>query len=256
MSSARFRAPAPGAAPARWTPELESVARCTMKQASGFTWMYERTVARAKRWGERITLASGVLAGVVGTEGLVMAVAGGGQRAAIATAVIGYAITILTLLSGTWRLDEVRAAGLVAQVDFAHLARAIQFQLALHPDERQDAREFVRGVLGEIETLKLSSPPIDAAVRADYIAKFKDNPIYGLGAGRAPSPRRRPPRSSAPPPPPAPPASPAAPATLSRAALTALLAEYEAAEGARRPRKKSSRPRREKHEHRKRRESV
>ena len=96
----------------------------------------------------------------------------------IVTAVIGYAIAVVVVVDNTWNLDVVRSEGLVAQVGFAHLSRGVMYQLALRPSERQDARDFVKGILNEIETMKLSSPTIDGKVKAAYIEKFKDNPIY------------------------------------------------------------------------------
>ena len=167
---------------AHWTPRLEAVARRAMMQASGFSWMYERKVSRAKKWGNALTIAAGFLGSLVGTRGLCAAAAPPSQGpswASAVDAVAGYLIAILLLLDSTWQLDLVRSQGLVAQVDFAHLARSIQFQLALRPEERQDAREFVKGILGEIETLKLSSPILDGADKRAYTAKFRDNPIYG-----------------------------------------------------------------------------
>jgi len=149
-----------------------------MKQASGFAWMYERLVFRAKAWGSYLTILTGLLSGVVGTGGLVSAFYEAPQWAGILTAAVGYAITVVVVLDKTWRLDVVRSEGLVAQVGFAHLNRSIMFQLALHPSERQDAHEFVKGALIEIETLKLSSPTIDAKIRDLYVAKFQNNPIY------------------------------------------------------------------------------
>jgi uncharacterized membrane protein YeaQ/YmgE (transglycosylase-associated protein family) len=152
-----------------------------MKQASGYSWMYEKMVAGAKKWGSFLSILAGVLAGVVGTEGLVAIFTSGGETplwAGILTAVIGYSIAVVVVLDNTWKLDVVRSEGLVAQVGFAHLSRTIMYQLALRPSERQDARDFVKGILNEIETMKLSSPTIDGKVKKDYVEKFKDNPIY------------------------------------------------------------------------------
>lgn len=164
-----------------WSPELEAVARRTMKQASGYSWMYEKMVAGAKKWGSCLSILAGALAGVVGTEGLVAIFTSGGETplwAGILTAVSGYSIAVVVVLDNTWKLDVVRSEGLVAQVGFAHLSRTIIYQLALRPSERQDARDFVKGILNEIETMKLSSPTIDGKVKIDYVKKFKDNPIY------------------------------------------------------------------------------
>lgn len=190
-------------AAAHWTPQLEAVARRGMAQASGYAWMYERQVARAKKWGSALSILAGCLGALVGTRGVCSAAlprdaAQGGRGVALVEAAAGFAIAVLVVLDRTWKLDVVRTQGLVAQVDFAHLARSIQVQLALRAEDRQDAREFVKNVLEEIETLKLSSPTLDAADKRAYAAKYRDNPIFGPTALAGRSPEA--PGASAPPP--------------------------------------------------------
>ena len=164
-----------------WSPELETVARQTMTQARGYAWMYERVVYRAKKWGSFLSIISGALAGIVGTGGLISTFTPSDKPplwVGIMTAVIGYMIAIVVVIDNNWKLGVVHSEGLMAQVGFANLSRSITYQLALHPSDRQDAREFVKGILNEIETMKLSSPTIGGKVKTEYISKFKDNPIY------------------------------------------------------------------------------
>ena len=52
-----------------------------MRQANGYAWMYERMAETAKRWGDALNIASGVLGGVVGTAGVVAIAADGKYRA-------------------------------------------------------------------------------------------------------------------------------------------------------------------------------
>ena len=178
-----------------WTPRLEEVARRAMAHAEGYAWMYERQVARAKKWGAALSILAGGLGALVGTRAAAQAALpegsppSGGRPAAVAEAAAGYAIALLTVLDRTWKLEVVRAQALVAQVDFAHVAQSIRFQLALSAEDRQDAREFVKHVLGEIETLKLSSPTLDSADRRALAAKF----------GEAAPPLAAPPLAAAPP---------------------------------------------------------
>lgn len=176
-----------------WTPQLEAVARRVMSQASGYAWMYERQVARAKKWGSVLSILAGCLGALVGARGVCSAALPGGapqggRWVALIEAVAGFAIAVLVILDRTWKLDVVRTQGLTAQVDFAHLARSIQFQLALRAEDRQDAREFVKNALEEIETLKLSSPTPDAADKRAYAAKYRDSQVFGPTAlaGRPP----------------------------------------------------------------------
>jgi hypothetical protein len=205
-----------------------------MLQASGYAWMYERMVAEATTWDGRLSIIAGGLGGLVGTGGLISTATSDGDPplwTGVLSAVVGYTIALVLVLANTWKLVEVRSEGLVSQVGFAHLNRTILFQLALAPSEREDARNFVKKILAENETLKLSSPTISGRIRRAYTARFRDNPIYTADVEWDAFAYR----PDTPPTPPPPPAAAAARPTLIRSELEKILAEYEAraARGAR-----------------------
>lgn len=166
-----------------WSVAMEDVARQTMQQATGYAWMYEKLVASSTRWGNAISIISGILAGAIGTEGLISAILSNKDNrtsfsVGIITALVGYIITILIVLDNNWKLDVIKSEGLVAHVGFIQLSRSIKLQLTLQPSERNDAREFVQNILIEIDKMKLSSPTIPNSIKNSYSNKVKNNPIY------------------------------------------------------------------------------
>jgi hypothetical protein len=164
-----------------WSPEMEAVARRTMRQASGYAWMYEYMAASASRWEGRLNIASGALGCVVGTAGLVSILSDTSTPplwARILECVVGYMVSFISVLNSTWRLGDAQMNDILTQVSYATMSRDLMYQLALPRKDRQDAREYVKAKLGEIEQLKVSAPIIDGGARSAYNAKYKNNPIF------------------------------------------------------------------------------
>lgn len=163
-----------------WTPELEALAIKALAQAAGYSWMLQRTAGRALRWSQGISIASGLLGGVVGTRGLVGLALDDSVLpwwAGLLDAAAGFAISALLLFERTWSLHSRHVCALSAQVDYARVAREIQLQLALPPAERKSASAFIEHVLAEIETIKLSTPAPDHVDRQQYASRFVTNPF-------------------------------------------------------------------------------
>jgi len=181
--------PLPAAEPQAWSAEMEAAMRRAIRQADGYAWMYEQMVAGAKWWGNKLTISTKLLGGVLGTQGLIGALmaafsSGCGSGVPIwvpiLSAALGFVVLGLGVLDDTWSVDVVHAQGIVAQVNFATLARSIHFQLALPCAAREDARVFVPSALRELEGLKLTSPTIWGGVKARYVRRYPGNPIYNL----------------------------------------------------------------------------
>jgi hypothetical protein len=159
---------------------MEAIARRTMRQANGYAWMYENMAFSAKRWSDLLNIASGVLGGIVGTSGVVSIVTDSSAPlwARIVQVVLGFLVSVVAALTATWRLSETQMDDVLTQVSYATLAKDLMWQLAQPRKDRQDAREYVRTKLGEIEQLKVSAPTIDTRTRHAYNSKFKNNPIF------------------------------------------------------------------------------
>jgi hypothetical protein len=161
-----------------WTPEMETVARHIKNQSTGYTWIYEKIVSKAQKFENVLSILAGILSALIGTGGLVSVFEYDSGWIGITIAVVGFISAICNILNATWNFGVIKAQGVQAQSDFSNLSRSITYQLALHPSERNDAKEFVNMVLKEIDKLVLNAPSIDGSVKGEYTKKFKNNPIY------------------------------------------------------------------------------
>ena len=163
-----------------WTNEMEAISHRTMCQANGYVWIYDNMVSSAKQWDNNLNIASGMLGSIIGTAGIISVETDTGTPlwARILQIIVGFLITLVSVLTATWRLGETQSNGILTQASYATLAKDIMWQLALPQYDRQDARKYVKIKLGEIEQLKVSAPIISIASRNAYNNKFKNNPIY------------------------------------------------------------------------------
>jgi hypothetical protein len=170
------------AAPGRWTPAMESLARRAMKKAARLAWQYEAVAEAARKLGDRLSLVSGILGGLVGTGGVVgatapgsvsiMAVGGAVSWPTLVSIVIGYVISVIAILMSNWRLSEIQMKGVAAQTGLLNTAREIRWQLAQPLADRADAHEFVHAREAEIAQVEAAAPPRDEWVRAKYRSMF------------------------------------------------------------------------------------
>jgi hypothetical protein len=139
--------------------------------------MYEFMAVSAERWGGVLNAASGIFGGVVGTAGVVSILAGDDPPfwSRVLQASVGLCVTCVSVLAGTWRLNEARAECVHAQVKFASLAKDIMCQLAQPRHDRRDAPRFIRERLDELEQLRLEAPLISAAARRAYLRRRADS---------------------------------------------------------------------------------
>jgi len=159
---------------------MEALARRTMRQASGYAWMYERMAASSKRWGDGLNIVSGVLGALVGTAGIVSIFTDSSTPlwSRIVAAVLGFLIAVVSALTATWKPSEAQMDNVLTQVSYATMERDLMYQLAQPCGDRADAQEYMQRVLSGIEQLKVSAPIISGITRAAYNRKFQNNPIY------------------------------------------------------------------------------
>lgn len=156
-----------------------------MKQAGGYSWMYEQMSSQATRWSNWLTIATSVISLLVGSEGFLSIFTKPGSvpfPVAVISTLLSLTILLLVGIDKLSSLPVVRSEGLAANVSFGALSRSILYQLNLNPRDRQDARDFVKAILTEIGQLKLASPEIWKSVKKSYRLKFRDNPIFTPGA--------------------------------------------------------------------------
>ena len=161
----------------RWTPEMETLARRSMKKATRLAWQFEAIAEAARQLNNKLSIVSGILGALVGTGGLVGAAtpAANGYiglgMASWPTAIsilIGYAISIISVLATNWRLGEIQSKGITAKVGLLNTAREIRWQLAQPAADRADAYEFVYARDAEISHIMAAAPPREDWAREKY----------------------------------------------------------------------------------------
>ena len=162
-----------------WYPEMENIALRIMQQANNYAWMYSYMAANAKYLGDLLNITSGILGGIVGTAGVVTLFLDTTTPlwARLIQIIIGFLVTIVSVLTSTWRLTEMQMNDNLTQVSYSILSKEIMWQLAQPRKDRHDAREYIKSKLGEIEQLKVSAPIIDKNARKAFLKKFKNMAI-------------------------------------------------------------------------------
>lgn len=160
----------------RWSPKMVEMARRAEKKAARLAWQYELIARTARRTAERLSLASGILGGLVGTGGLVGAASPGTNAlvgttswTTLASIVIGYIIGVISVVNSNWRLGELQMKGVTAQLGLQAVGREIRWQLAQPAADRADAYEFIHAREAEIAALEAAGPPRDEWVRERYL---------------------------------------------------------------------------------------
>lgn len=161
-----------------WSPELELIARNICNQANGYSWIYERIVSKAQRCENVLSILTGIFSAILGAGGLIATFQYDYGWIGITTAVIGFINSVLSVLNATWNFGVIKTEGIISQTDFSNLSHDITLQLALDPKDRIDGKEFIQKIMKDIADIILNAPTIDNDVKAQYIQKFKNNPIY------------------------------------------------------------------------------
>lgn len=163
-----------------WTTEWEAIAKRTLYQSNGFAWIYENMATLAKQWSDSLNIVSSMLGGAIGTMSLIFLSAENSIPlwAHILQIVLGFLITVISILTTTWRLNESQMNNVLTQVSFATLAKDIMCQLAQPRRNRANANDYMRAKLAEFEQFRRSAEIISQKIQRAYAAKFRDNPIY------------------------------------------------------------------------------
>jgi len=161
-----------------WSPELELIARHIRNQSNGYLWIYERIVSKAQRCENVLSILTGIFSAILGAGGLIATFEYDYGWIGITTAVIGFINSVLSVLNATWNFGVIKTEGIISQTDFSNLSHDITLQLALDPKDRIDGKEFITKIMKDIDDIILNAPTIDNDVKAQYIQRFKNNPIY------------------------------------------------------------------------------
>lgn len=169
-----------------WSPEMESIARGEILKADMHVFIFGFMARSATKWDNALTVVSGLIGAIAGAGGISSFVTT--KEAEWITpvlALLGFIVTVISIISNAWKLKELSANSIQHQVSFAALSRDIMCQLAIPKNERPEAMEYIKSKAGELERLQLSAPQPSAAAEKAYAKKMLNVPVNTAGPAEA-----------------------------------------------------------------------
>lgn len=149
-------------------------------QCNGFKYIYTENHIIYKRLSDKIKITSGICGAIIATIGFVT-ISNLSNLINIAVAVLGLFVTILSVFSSVWKIDEIITSSYNAASNFEHLESDIIYQFTLKKSERINCNEYKQYLLERFKASKAAAPIITEDLQAKLMKK---NPksyeaIYG-----------------------------------------------------------------------------
>jgi len=152
------------------------VAQCT-----GYVYMYELMIRKYKKISERLNIVSGIMGAVIASIGLItINNTTISKWINITTAVIGIFISILSVCSTVWKLNENLTNSINAFTAFKNIMTEIKMQLSIPEIKRCNAIEFMGTISNTYASIQANLPVIDESIKDKYMRSFPKNPIYNM----------------------------------------------------------------------------
>lgn len=162
-----------------WNYKIESISNNVKNQAVGYAWQYEKMVSKFSSDGKVMSIMAGIISLLTGVSGVIEIFDFEEIHwTTILITILGFTSATLNFLSSTCNFSVRQVLASNAQVGYSALQRTITYQLALPVASRIKAQVFVTDILKELNSLNLNSPVITRSIKAEYVKKFKNNPIY------------------------------------------------------------------------------
>lgn len=158
-----------------WTGRLEELALHYQREATDYAWVYERVGVRAASVHNVLSFLVLALAALSGTEILT------GDpilEMRITMAVVAFLSAALGLVLRVWGPDRTRSQAVTAHTAYNALSQNITYQLALSPSLRQNAEEYVRGLLTEMLAIHAAAPTVPESVKKDYRSRVQGGVLF------------------------------------------------------------------------------
>jgi hypothetical protein len=162
-----------------WTKEQESLMAEWSDKAGCYRWLHDRCEKKYSRLNMGITIPVIILSTLTGTANFALdgfIPAGDENSKKYAQAGIG-AVSIfagiLTTLGNFLRYAQGSESHRVAGISWGKFQRQIAVELAIHPNERLDAMDFLKICRAEMDRLIEQSPPIPDDVIKEFHTEFK-----------------------------------------------------------------------------------
>lgn len=162
----------------KWTKEQEELLAEWSEKAAGYRWLHTRSEKLYRKRNYSFTIPVIILSTLTGTANFAMDSFVPEENKQLAMACVGGVnifAGILSTLQNFLRYAELMEGHRVAEVSWSKFSREISVELALEPNMRKPAFEFLNVCRAEYDRLIEQSPSIDDSIIAQYNNKFKDH---------------------------------------------------------------------------------
>jgi hypothetical protein len=158
-----------------WSAEQEKLLASWSERASGYRWLHSRSEKKYRKCNYAFTIPVIILSTLTGTANFAMDSFVPEEYKQTAMACVGGVnifAGILSTLQNFLRYAELMEGHRVAEVSWSKFSREISVELALDPDMRKPAFDFLTVSRAEYDRLIEQSPTIDDNIIAQYNSKF------------------------------------------------------------------------------------
>ena len=160
----------------RWTPELEQLLAEWAEKASCFRWLHSRSEKSYRIKNYSFTIPVIILSTLTGTANFAMDTFVPQEKKKLAMAAVGSVnifAGILSTLQNFLRYAELMESHRLSEVSWSKFGRDIEIELAIDPNRRKPALDFLKICRAEYDRLIEQSPLIDDVVIKQFKCIFK-----------------------------------------------------------------------------------
>ena len=166
-----------------WTQELEELIADWGDKALVYRWLHERTSLLFKNNDQSLMIPVIVLSTLTGTANFGMGSFFGsdanGQRIAqLGVGGISIIAGVLTTLANYYGYSKCAETHRTSGVSWGKFNRFISIELRLHPDERMDAKSFLKMFRIELDRLIEQAPSIPNSVINEFKILFEESDVH------------------------------------------------------------------------------
>jgi len=157
-----------------WSPENENILVEWCDYAQCYKWLNSRAHAKYSKWHAWFTIPAIIFSTISGTASFAQSSLPI-QYQSFSPMIIGsinIIVGILTTIQQYLKISELNEAHRVSSIAWDKFARNIKIELAKHPDERVEAKIFIKVCRQEFDRLMETSPDIRESVIQEFNQKF------------------------------------------------------------------------------------
>jgi hypothetical protein len=166
-----------------WTQELEELIADWGDKALVYRWLHERTSLLFKNNDQALMIPVIVLSTLTGTANFGMGSffgsdANGQRLAQLGVGGISIIAGVLTTLANYYGYSKCAETHRTSGVSWGKFNRFISIELRLHPDERMDAKSFLKMFRIELDRLIEQAPSIPNSVINEFKILFEESDVH------------------------------------------------------------------------------